>query len=78
MGYQERLGSVRPQMRPPMPTLPAYMQPPAPAPAAPVGMPFQAQPVVTPPVYSYPIGDEFSEMMARLQLQGIPTGYGAR
>jgi hypothetical protein len=83
MGYQERLSSARPQMRPPMP---AYMQPaPAPAyaaPAAPVGMPFQAQPVVTPPVYSYPLGP-FGDMMVRLHQQGIPqpsdyTGYGPR
>ena len=40
MGYQERLGSVRPQMRPPMPA-PAYA---APAPAAPMGMPAYTQP----------------------------------
>ena len=94
MGYQERLGSVGPQMRPPMPTSPAAAA--YTAPAQPTGMPaytmpsamdvpFQRQPVVTPPVYQYPIGDEFSEMMARLQLQGFPqqgipapTGYGAR
>jgi len=40
MGYQERLGSVRPQMRPPMPA-PAYT---APAPAAPMGMPAYTMP----------------------------------
>lgn len=89
MGYQERLGSVTPQMRPPMPA-PAYT---APAPALATqpnyadrfAVPFQAQPVVTPPVYQYPIGDEFSALLARLRLQGIPqqgipapTGYGAR
>ena len=94
MGYQERLGSVTPQMRPSMPTSPAaaaYTAPAAPAgmpaytmPGA-MGMPFQRQPVVTPPVYSYPLDDPFGSMMARLQLQGIPqqgipapTGYGAR
>lgn len=80
MGYQERLGAVRPQMRPPMP---AYMQPPpAPTLAAPVGMPFQAQPVVTPSVYSYPL-DPFGDMMVRLHQQGFNTpsdltGYGPR
>ena len=44
MGYQERLGSVRPQMRPPMPTSPAAAAytPPT-QPAAPMGMPAPAQ-----------------------------------
>jgi len=44
MGYQERLGSVSPQMRPPMPTSPAAAAYTAPAqPAAPMGMPAQTQ-----------------------------------
>lgn len=92
MGYQERLGSVTPPMRPPMPTSPAAAA--YTAPAAPAGMPmytnpsametpFQRQPVVTPPVYSYPLDDPFGSMMMRLHTQGIPqqgipTGYGAR
>ena len=92
MGYQERLGSVRPQMRPPMPTSPAAAA--YTAPAQPTGMPaytmpsameapFQRQPVVTPPVYSYPLDDPFGSMMIRMHQQGIPqpsayTGYGPR
>ena len=93
MGYQERLGSVSPQMRAPMPTspaaaayaAPAYTPPAAPAYTMPsnIGTPFQRQPVVTPPVYSYPLDDPFGDMMMRLQQQGIPqpsayNGYGPR
>jgi len=85
MGYQERLGSVRPQT----PTLPAYMQPPPAPMPAPMGMPaytmpsamevpFQRQPVVTPPVYSYPLDDPFGDTMTRLLQQGIPTANGLR
>jgi len=42
MGYQERLGSARPQMRPPMPTSPAAAA--YTAPAAPAGMPAYTMP----------------------------------
>jgi hypothetical protein len=90
MGYMERLGSVRPQMRPPMPA-PAYTAPtlaaqpnyadrfavPPTLAAEPnyadrFAVPFQRQPVVTPPVYSYPLDDPFGSMMIRLHQQGIP------
>lgn len=84
MGYMERLGSVRPQMRPQMPTSPAaaaYTPPAGTAPAdtpTPPGateIPFQRQPVVTQPVYGpWPIGP-FGDMMMRLQTQGIPEQY---
>lgn len=56
MGYQERLGAVRPQMRPPMSAPAAYTPPAQPTLAAQpnyadrFAVPFQAQPVVTPPV----------------------------
>ena len=81
MGYQERLGAVRPQMRAPTVSAPAVAAYSAPANPAPV--PFQRQPVVTPPVYSYPLDDEFGDMMVRLHTQGIPqpsayTNYGPR
>lgn len=70
MGYMERLGSVRPQMRPPMP---AYAAPAAFPQAAPPA--FVAQPVVTPPVYGpYPL-TPFGDTMMRLQTQGIPEQY---
>ena len=93
MGYEERLGSVHPQVRPQMssPAAAAYSAPAAyTPPAAPaytmhsaMGTPFQRQPVVTPPVYSYPLDDPFGDMMMRLHQQGIPqpsayTGYGPR
>jgi hypothetical protein len=87
MGYQERLGSVAPPMRPPMSvrmSAPAYTAPPAPMgmpaytmPSA-MEVPFQRQPVVTPPVYTYPLDGPFSDTMVRLHQQGIPTGYGPR
>ena len=100
MGYQERLGSVRPQMRTPMPTSPAAAAYTAPAQptlatqpnhadrfAVPAqstlatqpnyadrfAVPFQRQPVVTPPVYSYPLDNQFGDMMMRLHTQGIPS-----
>tara|TARA_B110000483_G_scaffold144340_1_gene172319 strand:+ start:2031 stop:2669 length:639 start_codon:yes stop_codon:yes gene_type:complete len=47
MGYMDRLGSVRPQMRPQRPTLPAYMQPPAPPTLA--GQPNYADRFAVPP-----------------------------
>ena len=108
MGYQERLGSVAPQMRPPMPTSPAaavYTAPAQPNLAAQpnyadrfsvppnlsaepsyadrFAVPFQRQPVVTPPVYTYPLDGPFGDAMVRLHQQGIPqpsayTGYGPR
>lgn len=93
MGYMERLGSVRPQMRTQMPAAPAAYTPPAGTPTPPgapaytmpsaMDVPFQRQPVVTPQVNSYPLDDRFGDMMLRFHMQGIPqtspyAAYGPR
>ena len=69
MGYMERLGSVRPQMRP-RPPAPRAVSAPPPPPAAMV--PPTAQQVVTPPVYTYPLNDPLVDVYGRVHALGMP------
>ena len=69
MGYQERLGSVRPQMRPPM-SAPAYT---APAPAAPMGMPAYTMPSAMGMPAPAPMG---TPAYTQPSAMGMPTPRG--